>query len=382
MSRDPSGIYSYPDGTRGSPGTTIFSARYNTFLDDLAVTLNTKLPINMGGTGADDAAEARDNLDTERAMQQVTNYDTHVFEAGSFWSGVGATAAPTPGSIYHGVCTIDTSSNITLIVRDPGPSDTRSWARRKFLGSWTPWIVEGDQFVAVTGDTMTGDLAINKNAPTLVLNKTSTGQTAGILGQTAGAMRWGINVGDQVPEVGSNQGSDFTIVRANDAGAGLDAPLVINRNTGRAVFLHGVDIRQAGLLNHTTTDTIVFNWVSGVAQHLEYGINLGAGNVLWSAGVCPANGAAYQKLASGIIIQWGSIPSTAGDGIVTFPTAFTTGSWVSVTPLGVGLAGTTLLAFSIEAPTTTGFTLRPRYCLNGGAVGTATQGFNWYAIGY
>ena len=83
------GLYRYPAGTEGNTAQTIFSARYNTFINDLANTLNQALPINMGGTGADNAtAGARQPRCRGGSAQTVTNYDTHVWESGSFWSRI------------------------------------------------------------------------------------------------------------------------------------------------------------------------------------------------------------------------------------------------------------------------------------------------------
>ena len=62
MSRNGVGVYSYPAGTRGNPNTIIESAKYNSFIDDLAETLNSPTPITAGGTGASTAAQARINL--------------------------------------------------------------------------------------------------------------------------------------------------------------------------------------------------------------------------------------------------------------------------------------------------------------------------------
>lgn len=44
------------------------------------------------------------------------------------------------------------------------------------------------------------------------------------------------------PEGGGNAGSDFEILRYNDAGAAMDAPLTINRQTGQATLLNPVTI--------------------------------------------------------------------------------------------------------------------------------------------
>lgn len=43
--------------------------------------------------------------------------------------------------------------------------------------------------------------------------------------------RWGIR-SDNTAETGGNQGSDFRIVRYNDDGVALDAPVFIKRGTG------------------------------------------------------------------------------------------------------------------------------------------------------
>lgn len=60
--RDGSGIHSKPPGTSGVPNTTIETAKYNGFCDDLVADLNAARPITAGGTGATNAASARANL--------------------------------------------------------------------------------------------------------------------------------------------------------------------------------------------------------------------------------------------------------------------------------------------------------------------------------
>ena len=148
MSRDPSGIYSYPDGTRGSPGTTIFSARYNTFLDDLAVTLNTKLPINMGGTNANSADAALKNLSAEKATQLVTDYNTHVWFPGSFRSDAAAPGAPNATSSFAGIAYINeplenppTNQNVVVEARDMSSAVKPGllYTRQKTAGVWSAW---------------------------------------------------------------------------------------------------------------------------------------------------------------------------------------------------------------------------------------------------
>lgn len=56
------GVYSPPAGTKGTPGTTIQSSPYNTFIDDLTADANAARPITAGGTGATSASAARTAL--------------------------------------------------------------------------------------------------------------------------------------------------------------------------------------------------------------------------------------------------------------------------------------------------------------------------------
>lgn len=60
--RDGSGVYSRPAGTVVTSGTTIESAKYNTFTADVEADLNTARPISTGGTGATSASAARTAL--------------------------------------------------------------------------------------------------------------------------------------------------------------------------------------------------------------------------------------------------------------------------------------------------------------------------------
>ena len=62
MARDGSGVYSAPAGTTATSGTTIESAKYNAFVNDLVTDANTPRPIVAGGTGASTASAARTAL--------------------------------------------------------------------------------------------------------------------------------------------------------------------------------------------------------------------------------------------------------------------------------------------------------------------------------
>jgi len=86
-------------------------------------------------------------------------------------------------------------------------------------------------FVKKVGDTMTGDLVIDKANPSFILDKTGAGGTA-VWGRTDGKNRWVLQPGDSGTESTGNIGSDFGITRYDDAGGSLGRVLTINRATG------------------------------------------------------------------------------------------------------------------------------------------------------
>jgi hypothetical protein len=148
MPRNGANIYAYPPGTEGYPDTTIESTKYNTYIADVAADLNLPRPIVAGGTGADSADEALANLGAEKSSQVVTNYDTHLFLPGSFYSAAGATNAPVTGHAFVGIAMSSdppavppANQNVTIIAYDQGTAaDTgRVYIREKLAGVWKAW---------------------------------------------------------------------------------------------------------------------------------------------------------------------------------------------------------------------------------------------------
>ena len=237
-------IYSRPAGIDAIPNQTIESADYNINVADVEADLNTPRPIVAGGTGANNATQARDNLDAERSMQQVFNYDSHVWEWGSFWSQSDATAPPIAGHSFHGTVYGTDQDNFTVQARDyadaviPG----RVYVRQKRTGSWVgAWALEGSgSYVELAGDTMTGDLSISRGTPTLNLTGTGGTASATIQGRKGGTLRWQLEVGNGLPELGGNSGSDFYLHRYNDVGSDLGVPFQIARSSGEAIFSNTV----------------------------------------------------------------------------------------------------------------------------------------------
>jgi hypothetical protein len=255
------GLYHYPEGTPGNPAQTIFSTRYNTFINDLANTLNQELPINMGGTGADNPIDARTNIKAEVSGQQVTNYDTQIWENGSFYSNIGATGAPLPDKPFWGIAFGIDQNNI-FIEAHHGPL---LYTRLKMNGVWSVWQID-----TTTG----GDIIIDKDNPAIWLDKNLSGQQAVVYGGTAAKVRWAVVLGNNLAETGGNVGSDFGIYRYDDAGAYIGGPPCINiaRNTGHIgltgnTWVHG-DLTvytspTQGTIRFSETDPLKYLWFNG-----------------------------------------------------------------------------------------------------------------------
>jgi len=88
--------------------------------------------------------------------------------------------------------------------------------------------------VAKAGDTMTGNLAIAPPSGDAVLTvrKSAAGSGSDIFGSNGSLTRWLLRLGNPALESGGNVGSDLSIVRYNDAGAGVNTAFSITRATG------------------------------------------------------------------------------------------------------------------------------------------------------
>lgn len=92
--------------------------------------------------------------------------------------------------------------------------------------------------VAKTGDTMTGGLNFYPGTGTsarITLNKATVGDSVMLEGRSNNSVRWRVVPGNTTAESGGDAGSDFSIDRFSDAGAYLDSPFSIMRNTGQAL---------------------------------------------------------------------------------------------------------------------------------------------------
>jgi hypothetical protein len=234
MPRNPgTGQYSKPIPD-AIPNTTIASTPYNTNVDDVVIDLNLPRPIVAGGTGATNADQALINLGAEKALQNVTNFDSHPWLSGSFKSEGSATASPVASHSFAGIAYIHTPGTyMTVEARDMTDSTVpgRLYIRQFLAGSWGPWTIEGgSDKVAKTGDTMSGNLTINTGVgvnAALILN---TGLAAQVIGERFDVPIWTMQLGD-----GSN---NFTLYRHNTTtGAVIDNPLRVTQASGTTALL-------------------------------------------------------------------------------------------------------------------------------------------------
>jgi hypothetical protein len=260
MPRDGSNIYHRPPGTDAVPDTTIESTKYNSNVADVEQDLNVPRPIVAGGTGAANAHDAMIALSGEIANQVVTNYDTHPFVAGSLWSAPGATAGPPSGGTttdYFSGIYYEAGTGSRFVEVRHAVTGIQYMRQYIFGTGWSAWKQQPGSaadldaaYVNVTGDTMSGNLSINMNSPTLLLQKNGPGQNATIFGTLGATSRWAISLGNTATESGSNAGSNFEIYRYADGGALNDVALSINRANGQAVFWREI---TAGFVGVTGT---------------------------------------------------------------------------------------------------------------------------------
>ena len=140
-----------------------------------------------------------------------------------------------------------------------------------------------------SGDTMTGDLYIDKVAPSLGLDKTAAGQQAALFGYSAHSPRWSVVLGDTLAEAGSNAGSLFRIERYSDGGAYLGSAVRWWRADAYCVLYGDTEVwkdnpylkinkkasGQANVIAGMTNDSLRWTIVPG-GNGLESGSNNGS----------------------------------------------------------------------------------------------------------
>lgn len=141
------------------------------------------------------------------------------------------------------------------------------------------WLVKpsdlsggGSGFVQLTGDTMVGDLVIDKVDPTLWLDKSVSGEIAAVTGLMNNVRRWRLILGDTTAEGGVAAGSHFRLEAYDNAGVLIGSPLVIDRATG-LLLLAGNPTAALGAATKQYVDAL-----SNVQIASQSEVNVGADN--------------------------------------------------------------------------------------------------------
>jgi hypothetical protein len=156
----------------------------------------------------------------------------------------------------------------------------------------------------LSGGTLTGNFTVSKATPVVTVNKAAPGQTADVVGSTAGVTRWTDRLGDATLEAGANAGSDYRLVRHADNGTVLGTALQIIRSTGMAFFelpprVFGTDPTNINDLSRKAYVDAGDRWVTIADQVPTAVANI---DVTWTAG-------AWKAIE---VILTGILPATAG----------------------------------------------------------------------
>jgi hypothetical protein len=112
----------------------------------------------------------------------VTNYDTMVWENGSFYSAAGATNAPTANA-FTGIAYATDANNIVVEARDMTTGIKH--VRKKSAGTWGSWSADSGSgaFVLKAGDTYDR----HSHGPGFISNQDFASNTANVV---LGANGW------------------------------------------------------------------------------------------------------------------------------------------------------------------------------------------------
>jgi hypothetical protein len=161
-------------------------------------------------------------------------------------------------------------------------------ATTTFLQADGTWAAPVDSTkVAKAGDTMTGNLIVNKASPVIELRKSASGQDAMITGSNGGSARWTMSFGSSISESGGNIGSDFVLYRYKDDGSFGGIPFNINRSDG-LVFVEKDPTQPLGVATKQYVDAGDVAGLAAAGMQINGGMEIDQPNA--GASVTPANG--------------------------------------------------------------------------------------------
>lgn len=108
-------VYQLPPGTTATPNTTIESAKYNTFLNDITTAQNTARPVVGGGTGGVTAVAGNDGLNTKGADIASAATTNLAAATGVYVNITGTTTITSFGTVAAGAERVLTFTGILTI---------------------------------------------------------------------------------------------------------------------------------------------------------------------------------------------------------------------------------------------------------------------------
>jgi hypothetical protein len=186
------------------------------------------------------------------------------------------------------------------------------------------------------GGTLTGDVTISKNSPSIALRRSAAGQATPIWSYVTTTARWLLNFGTADTESGSNAGSNVQLSRYSDAGAFIETVLTIARSTGIFAFTQTPTAPTAAVANNSTKlATTAF-----VQNEMDQQIRRGSGSTV--------NGVGSVTISPGFSTSLDSVQLTVknGGGAISSGTAV---------PIFVG-AGATGSSFNVYGDVTQSLT--------------------------
>jgi hypothetical protein len=145
----------------------------------------------------------------------------------------GTPQAPTPA-------TTDSTTNLATT------AFVNSAALLKTGGALTGSLIINSSQLQINPPTGTASIVLAPQSATnginIYLKKNGSGAGVSLTVQNVSSTRWVMNIGDAVPESGSNAGSNFVMQRFDDSGAFLGNGLSINRATGNVTLVGSIGV--------------------------------------------------------------------------------------------------------------------------------------------
>ncbi|AZO51241.1 hypothetical protein [Mesorhizobium sp. M4B.F.Ca.ET.058.02.1.1] len=187
------GVYSAPPGTKGTPNTTIESAKYNALVDDLVADANAARPVTAGGSGSSTAVGAADNFNAAGADMASAATVNLANTTGTLVNITGTVTITALGTLAAGAerdlvfaASLTLTHNATSLILPGGGNITTAAgdvARMRSLGGGN-WRCMSYQRAAIA------PLSNSFNSPTIVTPTLTLKQSAAPTPTAEGDVQW------------------------------------------------------------------------------------------------------------------------------------------------------------------------------------------------